>query len=129
MKDPETIVKAFITDYCQWNDRAYERSKSSGVSEEILDEAESEYAELLRRYCRPGFSGQTIAFGSHSSHSPRTETIREIILEGEHATVKTVAVDSLGFEANYEYSLAFADGRWFLEAVDYIDEEGRYPGL
>lgn len=94
-----------------------------------MDEAEAEYAELLRRYCRLGFRCQNIAFGSHSSHDPRTEMIREVAVNGSHATVRTVSIDEFGFEAEYEYLLACDDGQWFLEAVDYVDEEGRYPGL
>jgi hypothetical protein len=121
MQDLESIVRAFIADYCQWNDRWDKRCQSGAAFSEAMAAAEAEYTELLKRYCRPGFRGQLIAFGSPSSHNPRTETVREITSDGARATVRTVNRDDRGFEADYEYSLACDNGRWFLEAVDYVN--------
>jgi hypothetical protein len=130
MRAPEAVVKDFIADYCQWNDRWYARCKGNEHSLKLLAESQAEYADLLSRYCRPGFKGQPAAsFGTPSDHRPDTEIIKEIILNGSHAVVRTTETDPIGIKSDYEYSLTFDDGRWFLEAVEYIDEEGRFSTL
>jgi len=128
MHDPESIVKSFIADYWRWSDRAKAliEKDSSWESFELVDAA---YTELLDRYCRPGFRGKNIAFGSPSMHDPTTETIREVIIINTEAVVKTTNTDDDGFESDYEYSLSLDNGRWFLEGLDYIDDEGPGPVL
>jgi len=128
MQDPESIVKAFIGDYYQWNDRSRTLC-ASNVSPEMLADAEHDYELLLSRYCKPGFRGQAIAFGFPSAHDPNREEIKETRINGDSAIVRTTKTDEDGFQADYEFILTSSDGRWFLEAVDYIDDEGRYPGL
>jgi hypothetical protein len=127
MKDPESIVKAFVADYCRWNDRANELCAHMSI--ESLAQADAEYTDLLSRYCRPDLHRQKIAFSSSSSHSPQTEEIREATVNEGRAIVKTTNKDHSGFESDYEYLFSFVEGRWLLEALDYVNEEGRYPCL
>ena len=127
MQDPESIVESFIGDYYRWNDRS--RTRCASMSPEMLAAAEREYELLLSQYCKPGFRGQAIAFGSPSAHDPDREEIRQTRISGDGAIVTTTKTDEDGFQADYEFILTLSDGRWFLEAVDYIDDEGRYPGL
>jgi hypothetical protein len=128
MQDPKSIVRSFITDYCRWSDRANARcgKDPSWKSFEVVD---AEYTELLTRYCRPGFRGKNVAFASPSMHDPNTETIREVIINNSQAVVRTTNADGSGFETDYEYSLRLDTGRWFIEGVDLIDDEGPGPVL
>lgn len=129
---PESLVRSFQADYLAWNDAAFSREDKSG--RQVMDWAKQAYGELLRKYCRPGFSGQPIAFGSTSAHHPEHERIVSIKAIGTAgARVRTQIDDSVvpgsSFLVDYEYVLGFSDGRWFLHAVDYLDADGRYPGL
>ena len=56
-------------------------------------------------------------------HDPNTETIREVIINGSQAVVKTTNTEREGFKSDYEYSFTLDQGRWFLEGLDYINEE------
>ena len=128
MHDPESIVRSFITDYCRWSDRANALTEKDS-SLETFELIDAEYSELLDRYCRQGFRGKNTAFMSPSMHDPKTETIREVIINDSEAVVKTTKTDEDGFESDYEYSLSLDNGRWFLEGLDYIDDEGPGPVL
>lgn len=132
MKDPESIVLAFIQDYKSWNDRAHEEAESLEHSEQAMDRAEAEYEKLLSKYCRPGFSGEPIAFGSQSSHDISREKVVSVIIDGKNAIVKTKHTDkrgSLEMEDDYEYHLSLDGARWYLEQVYYVDADGKYEGL
>ena len=128
MQEPESIVRAFIDDYYRWNNRSYDRFEKDS-SPETAASVEAEYEGLLRCFCRPGFQGKAVAFGLPSTHDPSRETIVECAIGDSRATIKTRNTDVDGFVADYEFLLVFDHGRWFLEAVDYLDEEGRYAGL
>jgi hypothetical protein len=125
---PESIVRSFIADYCRWSDRANALTANDS-SRETLELIDAEYTELLDRYCRPGFRGKNVAFASPSMHNPKTETIREVIIDNSEAVVKTTDIDEDGFESDYAYSFSLDNGRWFLEGLDYIDDEGPGPVL
>jgi len=97
-----------------------------------MDRAEAEYEKVLAKYCRPGFKGEPIAFGSHSSHDPSHEKIVSVVVESNKAIVKTKHTKrraSLEMEDDYEYHLSFDDARWYLEQVYYVDADGKYEGL
>ena len=128
MHETESIVRSFITDYCQWSDRANALTEKDR-SWETYKLIDAEYTELLDRYCRPGFRGKNVAFGSPPMHDPKTETIREVIIHNSEAVLKTTNTDDGGFQSDYEYSLSFDNGRWFLEGLDYVDDEGPGPVL
>lgn len=127
--DPESLVKRFIEDYRAWNDRSHLRCEQDD-SPQALETAEADYADLLKRYCRPGFTGEPIAFGSTSSHHPDTERVLSVTSDGPRCVVMTLNRDATGFQARYEYSLICENERWYLEALDYIDADGdRLPSL
>lgn len=132
MKDPESIVLAFIQDYKSWNDRAYEESERLEHSEQAMIRAEAEYRKLLSKYCRPGFAGEPIAFGSESSHDISREKVDSVIIDGKNAIVKTRHTKKRGpveMEDDYEYHLSLDGARWYLEQVYYVDADGKYEGL
>ncbi len=129
MVDPESLVRRFIEDYRAWNDRSQLRCEQDD-SPEAFEAAEAEYADLLNRYCRPGFAGEPIAFGSTSNHHPATERVLSVNNDAGRCVVTTLNSDATGFEARYEYSLVFENDRWYLQALDYVDAGGeRLPSL
>jgi hypothetical protein len=129
ISDPQSIVRRFIADYQQWNDRSHSRCEHDD-SAAALEAAEDDWAQLLSRYCRSGFSGEPIAFGSDSNHHPERERVIGVQNVGHRSVVTTVNTDANGFEAKYEYSLVCEAGNWYLEAIDYIDLDGsRIPSL
>ena len=123
MQHPESIVRSFIADYYRWSERATARCEKD-PSLESVDVVDAEYGDLLKQYCRPDFRGKNTAFASPSMHDPKTETIREVTINNTQAIVRTMNIERWGFERNYEYSLVLDNGRWFLEGLDLIDDEG-----
>lgn len=127
---PDGLVRAFLVDYQAWNDRAQRASEIDG--ERGMELAQADYDRLLRVYCRPGFRGEPLAFGSRSNHSPADERILSTEIDGAHALVRTRDTHTIAgtvLDADYEYQLIRADGRWYLEQVYYVDDEGKYPSL
>lgn len=125
MDTPESVVLAFMADYTDWNRRAYERADADPGGAI----AQAEYRELLRKYCRPGFSGKLIAFGSESSHDPAREAILSMATRGETAIVRTRLTKRYNLTSEYEYHLTFEDGRWYLDEIYFVDEEGKWESL
>jgi len=127
-RGPEQLVLAFMRDYMAWNDRSYLASKGNH-SQAVNRKIESDYQALLRKYCRPDFSGEPIAYGSESSHDPAKEKIVSVSIASSSAVVATQHTGDTGFVADYEYQFVFTKGRWYLEQVYYVDEGKKYPGL
>ncbi|MBN9520403.1 hypothetical protein J0H58_18055 [bacterium] len=135
-QDPVALVLAFVDDYYRWNTAANARLDKAGESGTAIASAttaaEREYRALLKQYCRPGFTGEPVVFGSPSLHHPKFETIASSKPRGDRCLIKTCAVDDedeFGVEVNFEYRLVWADGRWYLERVTVVDETGRYESL
>ena len=130
-RDPESLVKEFICDYLAWNNRAH--ALTEGDSSESADDLiESGWRQLIQKFCLPNFKGQPIAYGSESSHAPEREKIISIDTKDDAAIIRTrvkASDPNSDFCADYEYDLIQASGRWYLEQVYYVDDEGRYPGL
>jgi hypothetical protein len=128
---PRTLVQSFISDYQKWNDKAHSLSEAEvEYTGEAMSMAKSLYHKnIISKYCKPNFKAQPIAFGSDSSHDSEHEVILKEEIDGDKATIITQHTDSNDFVADYEYRLIKESGRWFLEAVDYVDSDGKYPGL
>lgn len=133
MDTPRTLVQSFISDYQKWNDKAHSLSEAEVEVEytgEAMNMAKSLYHKnIISKYCKPNFKAQPIAFGSDSSHDSEHEVILKEEIDGDKATIITQHTDSNDFVADYEYRLIKESGRWFLEAVDYVDSDGKYSGL
>ncbi|HAS6309398.1 TPA: hypothetical protein I7213_22250 [Vibrio vulnificus] len=131
-ESPRLLVKSYLIDYKDWNDKAYKLRKAevnhSGGAMQLANELYKK--NILSKYCQSDFVGEPIAFGSESSHDPENETIvTEEIIENR-AIITTKHTNSTGFVADYEYRMIKSNnGKWFLEAVDYVDSDGKYPGL
>lgn len=130
MDDPAALVRAFMADYLAWNDRAF-GDDENGFSVESMERADADYRTLLERYCRPGFRGEPISYGSHSAHDPAREVIVSVDTHGDTAVVTTrhTATHPSTFISDHEYRLAREGGRWYLEEIFYVDGEERYPSL
>lgn len=131
MESPRSLVESFISDYQRWNDKAYSLSEAEvEYTGKAMEMAKDLYHKnIISKYCKPNFKGQPIAFGSDSSHDLEQEVILTEEIDGDAAIIKTQHANSNNFVADYEYRLIKENGRWFLEAVDYVDSDGKYPGL
>lgn len=131
MDTPRSLVQSFISDYQKWNDKAYSLSEAEvEYTGEAMKMAEDLYHKnIISKYCKPNFKSQPIAFGSDSPHEAENEIILTEDVDSDKAIITTQHTDSNDFVADYEYRLIRESGRWFLEAVDYVDSDGKYPGL
>lgn len=133
MTDPVALVRAFIADHYRWNGEAQDRQSRAGRSDAAqqaaMEWARSHYAKLLGKYCRPGFAGQPIAFGTPPLHDPEREEVVSGRPLGDRCLVRTRLTDEDGDTDKFEYRLVREGGRWFLVSVKYVDEDGRWESL
>ena len=125
---PGTVVRSFIADYASWNANSVKR----GFSLKALEESEKEYESLIAKYCRPKFKHQAVSYGDHSMHEVESEVILSVEAQGDKALVRTrhTRKHPKGeFISNFEYHLSKYQSRWYLESVQYVDNEGKYEGL
>lgn len=126
---PEALVRQFIADYQQWSDQANARQPLDAPLQ-ALDLAQQEYAQLLAKFCPPGFQGQPIAFSDPANHGTGYEQILSSSRTADRALVKTRAIQpGTGFAADYHYHLLFSHQRWYLSEVFYVDQDGQYESL
>jgi hypothetical protein len=126
---PEEITKNFIKEYKAWNDKAYQLHDTKNPLADNI--AEKEYKALIEKYCVPNKVYQYLAFGNPSSHSTEEETITKSKIKQNKAIVKTIFKDkNVDYLINYyEYHFTLTNGKWLLEQVYLVDDEGKYPGL
>lgn len=82
----------------------------------------------LKKYTKPDFEGEPIAFGSESSHDPEQEKIIATEITGNIAIV-TTKVTQLYYSPIYEYHLVEQNNNWYLSQIFLVDEDGKYPSL
>jgi hypothetical protein len=124
MDTPESLVKNFIEDFFQWNNKCPEIR--------TLQQIEAEYLKIVEKYCRPNFQPLGVAFGSDSRHHPDNEKIISVETFGNETIVKTQNTKDYGFGkfvSDYEFHLSYENERWFLEQIYYVNEEGKYESL
>ena len=127
---PTDLVYSFIADYFNWNTYAFKLSRNlKDHSRQAVDLAEKEYAKLLQKYCLPEFKGMAISFGSDSAHEPGKEVIVSEEITDSKAIIRTIYSGRFSVVSEYEYRLVKKSSKWYLEAVDYIDSDGKYPSL
>ncbi|EKT55837.1 MULTISPECIES: hypothetical protein [Morganellaceae] len=124
---PEQVVIAFQYDYKIWNDQSFQQSQSRETKDTTLL-AQKSWNELLKKYTKPGFEGEPIAFGSESSHDPEQEKIIATEITENIATV-TTKVTQLYYSPIYEYHLVKQNNSWYLSQIFLVDEGGKYPSL
>ena len=127
MDTPESLVKSFQADYLSWNNHAL-KVDSAHASIKAMELAEESYKKLLSKYTLPGFKGEPIAYGSEPAHDPQKENIISSAINGDNAIVRTEFPKPY-YSPIYEYHLVKAQGRWYLNQVYLVDDEGHYPGL
>lgn len=127
--NPEQLTKEFIKGYKVWNDLAFQLDQDKNPSASSL--AEKSYKELIQKYCDKNKVYQFLAFGSNSLHSPEEEIVTKTKIKHNKAIVSTRFKDkNFDYLINYyEYHFVLIDGKWLLEEVYLIDEDGKYPGL
>ena len=131
MAEPKALVESFIADYFAWNSKAQQLSDEEiGNTGEAMDEAERLYEQsIIGVYCRPGFRGEPIAFGTESSHEPGKDAIVSEETTDTRSVIKTQHTGHFGFVSDYEFVFIKTDGKWYLDAVDYVDGVEKYPSL
>ncbi len=130
MNSPANLVLSFISDYFSWNKYAWALwANRKDNSQQVVDLAEKKYAELLEKYCLPGFKGMAISFGSDASHEPEKEIIVSEKINNSKAIFRTKKTGRFSFISEFEYRLVKKSSKWYLEAVDYVDIDGKHPSL
>ncbi|WP_340201773.1 NTF2 fold immunity protein [Ascidiimonas sp. W6] len=129
MKKPSELTNQFIIDYKKWNDFAYKLNKSKDKKSDSA--IEKMYNDLILTYCRPDKKYQALAFGSHSDHCPEQEQIVNEKIESSQAIVKTKFTnEKFDFIThNYEYHFILINGKWILEELYLVDDDGKYKSL
>lgn len=129
MKKPADLTKEFIIDYKKWNDFAFSSKESKDKDAEY--KIEKMYDELILKFCSPEKKYQGLAYGSDSDHCPKQELIIEEIIDSKKAIVKTKFTnEKFSFiEHNYEYHFIQNEGKWILEELYLVDDDGKYKSL
>lgn len=127
---------AFIADFKRWNAAAHERSERAGKSDalqlESMEVAKQEYAELLARYCQPGFVGEPISFGTPPMHDPDCEFVVTTAFSGDSCLVQTRMISEVtGVEMvdEFKYSLLCNNGYWYVDSVKCMIDGVDYESL
>jgi hypothetical protein len=130
MNTPTELVVSFISDYFKWNEYVFSLSQNGkDNSAQTVALAEVKYIELLQKYCLPEFEGVSISFGSASIHDPENEVIVSEAVVDSRATIRTKHLGGLSLGAEFEYRFVKRSARWYLAAVDFVDDTGSYPSL
>ncbi|HFZ1497739.1 TPA: hypothetical protein ACIJT1_001462 [Citrobacter freundii] len=124
---PEQVITAFQRDYKYWNDQSFQRNQNYG-KQEVMLLAQKGWNELLKKYTKPGFQGEPIAFGSESSHDPEQENIISVQITEKVATV-TTRLSRQYYSPIYEYQLSKENDTWYLSQIFLVDDDGKYPSL
>ena len=124
---PEQVVIAFQHDYKIWNDQAFQQ-RQSREAKDIMPFAQKSWNELLKKYTKPDFEGEPIAFGSESSHDPQQEKVISTKITGNVAIV-TTRLSQRYCSPVYEYQLFKQSNNWYLSQIFLVDEDGKYPSL
>ena len=63
----------------------------------------------------------------------KDDATKEVVVTEEttedKAIIKTKHTGLYNIISDYEYRFIKKETRWYLEAVDYVDSEGKYPSL
>jgi hypothetical protein len=81
---PEQLVVAFQHDYKIWNDESFQNRQPDNDGN-AMRIAEQNYHALLKKYTKPDFRGEPIAYGSESSHDPLREKMTAQKIEDSRA--------------------------------------------
>ena len=126
MASPADIVVAFQTDYLRWNNQTV-AAKAGQTSADNMAMADKTYREMLKKYTLPDFVGEPVAYSSEPLHDPAKEKIVSVKTEG--AAVVVTKFPQQYYTPTYEYRLVYQQHRWYLTAVDLVDDDGKYPSL
>jgi hypothetical protein len=133
MSEPTDVVLSFIADYCRWNNAALKRQDRAEGSEKREEKADRdtarEWAALIKKYCRSGFKGESIAYGMPSMHDPAAEKVVSAKPRGDGCVVKTTSTDSDDFTQDFEYRLSRGKTRWYLESVKVVIDGKLFESL
>lgn len=139
---PEAVVKALQAALRDLNNYAYESSTALKqkrtdphvmTTEEVahLDLLNARYVDVLGTWCTPERSPRIGSWSNEARHDPERERTIDSVETADGVAIKTVHASEHGFESHYEYRLVRRDGRWWVDALDWVDPDGgeRHPDL
>jgi hypothetical protein len=119
----EAMTRHYMVAHTEWNDQTYEMYKDDPLSEA----PDLSYQDLLDHYCWPGVKRFGATYGSRPDHHPEHEKILSSVIEAESGTVWTVnRQGDRVLEAHHRFRYKKIQGHWYLESVDYRDDDGAY---
>jgi hypothetical protein len=124
---PEQLVVAFQHDYKIWNDESFQNRQPDNDGN-AMRIAEQNYHALLKKYTKPDFRGEPIAYGSESSHDPLREKMTAQKIEDSRAII-TTQVSGEYYSPVYEYHFVKENRKWYMTQLFLVDEDGKYPSL
>ena len=129
MKTPTELTKEFIIEYKKWNDFAFATKESNDENTEY--KVGKMYDDLILKFCSSEKKYQGLAYGSSSDHCPKQELVIEEIIDSKKAIVKTKFTnEKFSFiEHDFEYHFILNEGKWILEELYLVDNDGKYKSL
>lgn len=127
--DVKNTLTEFIKALHDWEVGAHEAYERGNHSSAAMEAAKESHDRLIREWCVADLTPQPISFGSAPSHNPETERFVSAATADDTCRVRTQHTDSNGFVADYEYHLRREEGRWLVENLFYVDDEGKYEML
>ncbi len=122
---PSSTVKEFIIEFEKWNNWAFEFEEN----ESSVTTISKGYNKIISCLCAPSVIPQPASYGSESNHTPKSERIINEESSGNHAVVYTKQVGAHNFESDYEYHLILIDGKWLINSLLYVCDDGKYECL
>jgi len=128
---PETVVRGFLADYEDWNNRAFKRDEGE-PNLESMSVSEREYRDLIAKYCVPTVRPQPIAYGSDASHT-RADKILSTHISGAEAVVVTEHAQEVSpkftLRDQTEFHLKRIGDRWLITSALALLDDGKYELL
>jgi len=118
-------VEAFVADFCRRWERAGRMPSAFRLDPEVFDAWADELAELVDTHCTAGVrTGAEGSLSGNPAHDPATETITDVQVEEDRATVRS-AIESGVIPTYYEYRLVRVDREWRIRRLlSFLDPPG-----
>jgi len=124
----QLVLTGFIIALHAWEVVAYQASESNS-SPAATETAKKNYNVLIREWCVADLTPQPISYGSDPNHDPDTERLVSAAMMENRCRVRTKHTNSTGFVCDYEYHLRFENGKWLVENLFYVCDDGMYEML
>jgi hypothetical protein len=122
---PEAVFKGFIQDHQTWNNFAVQWDRSHKNDWATIDKS---YKHLLQQYCViEGRTWQGAAFGDLPSFQGNIEMKHSKLKKDQAMLLVGFTKPGATYTDVYEVLFVQANNRWYIEEINLIDEEEKYP--